>query len=95
MAAFHGKCVGSGPDIISACDLRLFTVDAEFSLREARIGIVAAMGTSSVCPLLLARCTPWQMAYTGRIFSVSEAGLVIEVYPDIDTMMSATKGIAD
>ncbi|HOO36957.1 MAG TPA: enoyl-CoA hydratase-related protein [Deltaproteobacteria bacterium] len=97
IAAVHGKCVGAGLDIISACDLRLCTEDAEFSLREARIGIVADMGVLQRLPYIIGQMYTRQMAYTGRFFSAPEVarmGLVVEVYPDRDAMMAAAAKLA-
>lgn len=98
IAAIQGKCVGAGLDIISACDLRLCTEDAEFSLREARIGIVADMGVLQRLPFIIGQMYTRHMAFTGRFFSAFEAekmGLVIEVYPNRDAMMTAARGLAE
>ena len=76
-------CVGAGLDMISACDLRLCTQDATFTLREARIGIVADMGVLQRLPHIIGQMYTRQMAYTGRFFSAPEVermGLVLEVY---------------
>ena len=72
IAAVHGKCVGAGLDIISSCDLRLCTQNAEFSLREARIGIVADMGVLQRLPLIIGQMYTRQMAFTGRFFNAAE-----------------------
>lgn len=98
IAAVHGKCVGAGLDIISSCDLRLCTSDAEFSLREARIGIVADMGVLQRLPFIIGQMYTRQMAFTGRFFSAQEAakmGLVIDVYPDLAAMLSAARTLAE
>jgi enoyl-CoA hydratase len=98
IAAVHGKCVGAGLDIISSCDLRFCTQDAEFSLREARIGIVADMGVLQRLPLIIGQMYTRQMAFTGRFFSAAEVakmGLVIDVYPDQAAMLAAAKTLAE
>jgi enoyl-CoA hydratase len=98
IAAVHGKCVGAGLDIISSCDLRLCTQNAEFSLREARIGIVADMGVLQRLPLIIGQMYTRQMAFTGRFFSAAEVakmGLVIDVYPDQNAMLAAAKKLAE
>ena len=41
IAAVHGYCIGGGVDLIAACDIRLASDDAVFSVREAKIAIVA------------------------------------------------------
>ena len=45
IAAVHGYCFGAGVDLISACDIRLSSADAKFSIREVEIGTVADFGT--------------------------------------------------
>ena len=98
IAAVHGQCVGAGLDIISSCDLRLCTQDATFSLREARIGIVADMGVLQRLPFIVGQMYTRQMAYTGRFFSAAEVekmGLVLEIFADQDAMMAAAEKLAD
>lgn len=98
IAAVHGMCVGAGLDIISCCDIRLCTADASFSLREARIGIVADMGVLQRLPFIVGQSYTRYMAYTGRFFSSAEVdkmGLVLGVYPDQAAMLAAAKKIAD
>jgi len=98
IAAVHGMCVGAGLDIIASCDLRLCTQDASFSLREARIGIVADMGVLQRLPFIVGQMYTRQMAYTGRFFSAAEVakmGLVIEVLPDQQSMMAGAKKLAE
>ncbi|MCK9273852.1 MAG: enoyl-CoA hydratase-related protein [Syntrophales bacterium] len=97
IAAVHGMCVGAGLDIISACDLRLCTEDATFSLREARIGIVADMGVLQRLPFIIGQAFTRQMAFTGRFFSAAEVermGLVTEVCSDQNTLMVAARKLA-
>ena len=36
IAAIQGWCIGGGVDLITACDIRLASNDAQFSVREAR-----------------------------------------------------------
>ncbi|HPV50390.1 MAG TPA: enoyl-CoA hydratase-related protein [Smithellaceae bacterium] len=98
IAAVHGKCIGAGLDIVSACDFRICTQDAEFSLREPRIGIVADMGSLQRLPFIIGQMYTRQMAYTGRFFSAAEVarmGLVLEVYPDQASMLEAAKTLAE
>ena len=45
IAAVHSHCIGGGIDLISACDIRIATTDAVFSIRETRMGIIADLGT--------------------------------------------------
>ncbi len=48
IAAVHGVCIGAGLDMITACDIRLCSEDAVFSLREAAVGFVADVGQATL-----------------------------------------------
>src|SRR5262245_23606195 len=48
IAAVHGYCIGGGVDLITACDIRLASADALFSVRETKIAIVAEIGRAHV-----------------------------------------------
>jgi len=50
IAAIHRHCIGAGLDISAACDLRVASRDAVFSLRETKIAIVADMGSLNRLP---------------------------------------------
>ena len=41
----HGVCVGGGIDLISMCDIRYCTSDAQFTIKEVDIGMAADLGT--------------------------------------------------
>ena len=97
IAAVHGKCVGGGFDMIAACDIRLCTEDATFSLREARIGLVADMGILQRLPLIIGQGFTREMAYTARFFSAKEVarmGLVNGIYADRESLMEEAKKLA-
>ncbi|HUH65879.1 MAG TPA: enoyl-CoA hydratase-related protein [Syntrophales bacterium] len=98
IAAVHGQCVGGGLDIICACDIRLCSEDASFSLREAAIGFVADMGVLQRLPHIVGQGFAREMAYTARFFSAKEVekmGLVNTVYPDQAALMEGAKTLAD
>jgi enoyl-CoA hydratase len=97
IAAVHGKCVGGGLDMIAACDIRLCTKDAAFSLREAGIGLVADMGVLQRLPLIIGQGFTREMAYTAGFFSANEVelmGLVNGVYEDRESLMEEAKKLA-
>jgi len=97
IAAVHGMCVGGGLDIISACDIRLCTEDASFSLKEAAVGFVADMGVLQRLPHIIGQGFTREMAYTARFFTSREAermGLVNAVYPDQAALLEAAKKLA-
>jgi len=97
IAAVNGMCIGGGLDIVSACDIRLCTQDATFSLREAAIGLVADMGVLQRLPHVIGQGFTREMAYTARFYKAEEAekmGLVNAVYPDQTAMMDGAKKLA-
>ena len=97
IAAVHSKCVGFGLDISAACDMILCTEDASFTLREARIGIVADVGSLQRLPYIIGLANTKRMAYTGRFFSAKEVqsmGLVVEICPDMDALLAAADKLA-
>ena len=53
IAAVHGYCIGGGVDLITACDIRLAAVDAVFSVRETKMGLVADVGTLQRLPQIV------------------------------------------
>ena len=50
IGVIHGFCLGAGVDLITACDIRVASSDAVFSVRETRIGLVADVGTLQRLP---------------------------------------------
>ena len=97
IAAIHGKCVGGGLDMVSACDIRLCTKDASFSLKEVAIGLVADMGVLQRLPLIIGQGFTREMAFTARFYSAEEAErmhLVNNVYEDKEALMEAAKKLA-
>ena len=50
VAAVHGYCIGGGVDLIAACDIRLASADAVFSVRETKVAIVADLGSLQRLP---------------------------------------------
>lgn len=97
VAAVNGMCIGGGLDIVSACDIRLCTEDASFSLREAAIGLVADMGVLQRLPHVIGQGFAREMAFTARFYKANEAlamGLVNAVYPDGTAMMAGARKMA-
>jgi enoyl-CoA hydratase len=97
IAAVQGICIGGGLDIIAACDMRLCTEDAKFSLREAAIGIVADMGVLQRLPHIIGQGFTREMAFTARFFTAREAermGLINTVYPHYEAMIQGAHKLA-
>jgi enoyl-CoA hydratase/carnithine racemase len=66
IAAVHGHCIGGGVDLLSACDIRLASADALFSIRETRIAIIADLGTLQRLPHIIGQGWFRELALTGR-----------------------------
>jgi enoyl-CoA hydratase len=92
VAAVHGNCIGAGVDLISACDIRLCTQDALFSVKEVDLAIVADLGTLQRLPSIVGEQRARELAYTGRGISGTEAkqmGLVLEALADRHALEAA------
>jgi enoyl-CoA hydratase len=82
IAAVHGYCIGGGVDLITACDIRLCSSDAVFSVREAKVAIVADLGTLQRLPRIVGAGHVAELAFTGKDIDAQRAaaiGLVNEV----------------
>ena len=98
IAAIHSHCIGGGMDMICACDMRLATKDAIFSIRETRIGIVADLGTLQRLPHIIGQSWFRELALTGRDFTAQEAlqmGLVTRICDDRAALYKTAKNLAD
>ncbi|MFH1797510.1 MAG: crotonase/enoyl-CoA hydratase family protein [Pseudomonadota bacterium] len=97
IAAVHGACIGAGIDMITACDLRVASEDAYFSIEEIHIGMAADVGTLQRLPKLVSPSVAAELAYTGRRFRADEAkaiGLLSQVLPDGTALESAAMQLA-
>ena len=97
IAAVHSHCIGGGIDLISACDIRLATQDAVFSIRETRMGIIADLGTLQRLPHIIGHGWFRELALTGRDFTAEEAlrmGLITRVCENRGALYAAAKSLA-
>ena len=97
IAAVHGACIGGGIDMITACDIRLCSADAKFSVRETKIAIVADVGTLQRLPRVISRGHANELALTGKDIDAQRAkeiGLVNDVLPDAEAVLKAARDMA-
>jgi enoyl-CoA hydratase len=97
IAAVHGKCIGAGLDLITACDIRLCTEDAEFSLREAAVAFVADMGVLQRITNIVGQGITRELAYTAKNIPAKRAmemHLVNEVFKDQNELMKGAERMA-
>jgi len=98
IVAIHGHCIGGGIDLACACDLRLASQDAVFSIRETRIAIVADVGTLQRLPTIIGQGWTRELALTGRDFTAEEAlkiGFITRLCPDRDSLYAEAKKLAE
>lgn len=85
VAAISGWCVGGGVDLAAACDVRIASADATFSVREARMAIVADLGSLQRLVGIIGDGHLRELALTGDDIDADRActiGLVNHVLPD-------------
>jgi enoyl-CoA hydratase len=97
IAAVHGYCIGGGVDLIAACDIRLASADAIFSVREAKVAIVADLGSLQRLPAIIGAGHVAELAFTGKDIDAERAraiGLVNDVATDAEGLMKAAYELA-
>ncbi|MGH9092918.1 MAG: enoyl-CoA hydratase-related protein, partial [Acidimicrobiales bacterium] len=97
VAAVHGYCIGGGVDLVAACDVRLASADAVFSVREARMAMVADLGSLQRLPRILGAGHVAELAFTGKDVDADRAreiGLVNAVHPDAGAVVAAARSMA-
>ena len=97
IAAIHGYCLGAGANFISACDIRLASADAVFSIRETKMGLVADIGALQRLPGIVGNGVTTEMALTGADYPADwalEKGLVTAVYQDPQALMDGAVALA-
>jgi enoyl-CoA hydratase len=97
IAAIHGYCLGAGIDLITACDIRLGSDDAVFSIRETKMAMVADVGTVQRLPRLIAAGHVAELLFTGKDIDATRAkeiGLLNDVFPDQETTVKAAQALA-
>ena len=97
LAAVQGYCIGGAIDLISACDMRYCSSDAQFSIKEIDMGMAADVGTLQRLPRIIGDGMMRELAFTGRNVAADEAlriGLVNRVYDDQAALMDGVFAIA-
>jgi enoyl-CoA hydratase len=94
IAAIAGPCIGGGMDIAAACDVRLCSADARFSVREVKVAIVADLGSLQRLPRIIGHGHTRELAFTGKDIDAARAlriGLVNDVFDDEDALLAAAR----
>ncbi len=97
VAAVHGHCIGAGVDLLTACDIRMASKDAIFSVREIRMALIADLGTLQRLPHIIGHGRFRELALTGRDFLATEAlqiGFITHLYDDRETLYAEAGKLA-
>jgi enoyl-CoA hydratase len=97
IAAIHGACLGAGMDLVTACDIRIASADASFSVRETRIAMVADVGVLQRLPRIVGDGVARDLILTARDVDAARAlqvGLLTEVLPDPQALLARARELA-
>jgi enoyl-CoA hydratase len=94
IAAINGGCIGLGLELALACDIRLASDSAVFSIPEVVFGLVPDCGGTQRLPRLVGPAMASELIFTGRRISAAEAlriGLVNHLYASDQLMIETEK----
>ena len=97
IAAIQGACIGAGVDLVTCCDMRYGAADAQFSVREIDVGMVADVGTLQRLPRLVPDGVARELAFSGRTLDAGEAqeiGLINREFETHEALQEGVKKIA-
>jgi enoyl-CoA hydratase len=97
ICAVAGPCIGGGVDLAAACDIRLASRDARFSVREVKVAIVADLGSLQRLPRIIGHGHTRELAFTGRDIDAERAlriGLVNDVFDDEAALLAQAREMA-
>lgn len=98
VAIIQGFCIGGGVDLITAADIRICSPNAVFSVREARLGLAADVGTLQRLPKIVGHSSRVrELVFTGEDFGSAEAariGLVSRISTSNESLVREGLDIA-
>ena len=97
IASIHGYCFGGGLEIALACDLRIASPEAMFSLPETGLGLIPGGGGTQRLPRLIGLARALDMLITGDRIDAAEAlrvGLVTRLATDRESLEHETAELA-
>ncbi|MBN7532692.1 crotonase/enoyl-CoA hydratase family protein [Mycobacteroides abscessus subsp. abscessus] len=97
IAAIQGWCIGGGVDLIAAADIRYASSEAKFSVREAKVAIVADIGSLHRLPPIIGDGHLRELAFTGKDIDAARAekiGLVNDVFDTPEATLAAAHATA-
>jgi len=97
VCAIQGGCIGGALDLATACDIRVCSADAFFTVQEISIGMAADLGVLQRLPKIVPQGVAREMAYTGERLGAERAlavGLVNAVLPDAAATLDRALALA-
>jgi enoyl-CoA hydratase len=91
ICAVQGGCIGGALDLATACDIRVCSADAFFTVQEIHIGMMADLGVLQRLAKIVPPGVARQMAYTGERVDAKralETGLVNAVLADAEALLA-------
>lgn len=92
VVAINGACIGAGLTRVLACDARIASEKATFSMRFVRVGIVPELGSTQLLAQVVGLQNAVDLSLSGRTIDAYEAeriGLVLKTVPHDELMPSA------
>ncbi|MRX48923.1 enoyl-CoA hydratase/isomerase family protein [Paracoccus sp. S-4012] len=97
IAAVHGFCLGGGLEIALACDIRMASPDASFSLPETGLGLIPGAGGTQRMHRILGLGRTLDLLLTGDRIDAAEAhriGLVTRLAKDRESLLAEAVELA-
>ena len=97
VAAVNGDAFGGGCEVLTACDLRIASETARFSLAQMRNAVTTGWGGAGRLVQLLGQSRAMELLLTARVFSAAEAqqiGFVHRLVPSSAAVLPAAMGWA-
>lgn len=94
LAAINGAAVGGGLELALACDIRIASENARFSLPEPTLGLIPAAGGTQRLPRVVGLARAKELILGGKVWEASDAwryGLVSEVVKNEDLLAAAQR----
>ena len=97
VCAIQGGCIGGALDLATACDIRVCSAEAFFTVQEIHIGMMADLGVLQRLVKIVPQGVAREMAYSGDRMSAERAlavGLVNAVLPDAAAALQHAMALA-
>ncbi len=97
IAAIHGSAMGAGFELALACDLRIASEEATFSIPEVNLGVIPDLGGNQRLPRIVGVGRAKELILTGKTISALDAeriSLVNKVVP-LEDLQSTAKAWAE